>query len=84
MNYLIIGYRKVNYTSKKTGKVVDGVELYLVTSDIDKSITVGQSCEKLFLSSLNFALSEDIVNKECRLIYNLFQGQPRLSGIEII
>lgn len=51
----IIGIKKVDYVSKRTGKPVVGLSLYLTEADKD---VLGLSCEEIYVSSASNAYDD--------------------------
>ena len=44
----VIGWKKVQYTSKKTGKEVQGTELYVASEPVTPDVT-GLECKSIWL-----------------------------------
>lgn len=45
----VVGFRKVNYQSKKTGRQVEGHTIYLSSPPADVDVT-GQECKEVYIS----------------------------------
>lgn len=78
MIFKVIGKERVSYTSKRTGKDVDGVKIHCLYTD-EKRID-GNGVESLFLSGDNLKIAADIlVGFEVEPFYNRFGGIERVD-----
>lgn len=77
--YTVIGIEHRSYVSKKTGKNVEGYNLYL-TQEVDDNNVLGVRCFSEWLSPVLY--SEYIeVGSVVSFVYNRF---GRLVGVEVI
>ena len=76
--FKVIGIEHRSYVSKKTGKEVEGYNLYLTQETIDSSV-IGVRCFSEWLQPN--MLSDDImVGSEVSLVYNRF---GRVIGVSV-
>lgn len=78
--YIVIGIEHRSYLSKKTGKVVDGYNLYLSQETTDKNV-LGVRCLSAWISPELY--SDDIeVGSIISLGYNRFGRVASVSVVE--
>ena len=77
MDLMVVGYRKVSYTSKKTGLLVEGVKLYCECNSVKN--VFGIYVEEIYLpnSKLDYPL-EDILGRKIEVLYNRFGSVERV------
>ena len=73
----IIGKRRVQYTSKRTGAEVTGTEIFYATS-IGAEVGKGFRCDSSFVSGHVFNFDNITLFKPCEVLYDRF---GRVSGI---
>lgn len=64
----VVGFKNVNYKSKKTGQQVEGYNLYLTASGETPYIE-GEECKDIFISRRSCAY-DPVVGDEINIIYN--------------
>ena len=64
----VIGFKNVNYKSKRTGNQVEGYNLFL-TSDQDSDHGTGEECREVFISRKSCFYSPTL-GDSVQLIYN--------------
>lgn len=77
--YKVIGIEHRSYVSKKTGKNVEGYNLYL-SQEVDDKNLVGNRCYSEWLSPELFS-DEIVVGSELSLAYNRF---GRVAGVIVL
>lgn len=77
--YTVIGIEHRSYTSKKTGKPVEGYNLYL-TQEVDSKDVLGVRCYSEWLSPELYS-DEIEINSVIVLSYNRF---GRVSGVSVV
>lgn len=76
--YEVIGFERIDYTSKKTGKPVLGYRLYM--SFQGKSIS-GVGCQSEFVSEADLGSYVPAIGDVIRLFYNRW---GRVVGVDIV
>lgn len=81
--FTIVGLRKVNYTSKKTNQLVQGIEFHLLGDELHTSDFDGQTvvCQYVSLQSIQ---GKPEIGSSADFLYTITQGQPRITGINIL
>ena len=82
--FTIVGIRKVNYTSKKTNQLVQGIEFHLLSDEeLNTSEFQGQTvvCQYVSLQSIQ---GKPEIGSSADFVYSIMQGQPRITGIKIL
>ena len=67
-NWKVVGFKKINYTSRKTNRMVDGFTIYL-SSDPETPDITGQEMKEIYLSSSATAY-RPALNDKVNVIYN--------------
>lgn len=78
--FKVIGIEHRSYLSKKTGKNVEGYNLYL-TQEVDDKNVLGVRCYSEWLSPEVYSSDEIEVGCEVLLIYNRF---GRVAGVRVV
>lgn len=75
--FKVIGMRRFEYTSKKTGRKMDACNLYCIYEDVK---TVGNACTSIFCCS--DVVSEEIgIGDFIKVFYNRFGSVEQVSKL---
>lgn len=86
MKYKILGLQEINFTNDKTGEVIDGVKLHMVT-DFDDEYVHGHTVlsqffsKKRFFEKVNFGSAEQLLGKTINIEYN---QKGKVADFEIL
>lgn len=78
MRIKLVGYRPLDYVSKKTNKRVQGVEIYGVRLDQDNDQIIGHAVCTHFISGLNLTVHD--VNKEFNVVFDVYEFGGRMNA----
>jgi hypothetical protein len=76
--YEVIGFERVDYTSKKTGKPVLGYRLYM---SFDRQTISGVGCQSEFVSDSDLGSYTPTIGDLIRLFYNRW---GRVVGVDVV
>lgn len=74
----LLGYRSLDYVSKKTNKRVEGVEIYGVRLDNENDNVIGHPVCTHFISGLKL-IPED-VNKNFKVVFDVYEFGGRMTA----
>lgn len=74
----VIGIRKFDFTSKKTGATYPAVTLYC-TYPMDDKRGVGDACESVFCRESQLGEYEPLVGDDIRVLYNRFGSVEKVE-----
>ena len=72
--FQLVGFRKVDYISKKTNKAVKGYTLYLIDLSNNSSIQGHETLNLYVPDSLGFVPSLSSGNDKLNILFNRFGG----------
>ena len=78
MKIKLVGYRTLDYVSKKTQKRVQGVEIYGVRLDNENDNVIGHPVCTHFISGLT--LTPHDVNKEYNVVFDVYEFGGRMTA----
>lgn len=81
----IIGYRFTSYISKKTGRPVEGYNVYYTYTSTNEDV-VGEMCENAWFTceafdELKFITAGEVVGSEVDILYSRYGG---VKGVRLL
>lgn len=68
----LVGFRKFEYTSKRTGQIYPACNLYVTYPPKENSDTVGLVCESIFCPVSSLGTYQPKVGDEIKVYYNRY------------
>ena len=78
MKIKLVGYRPLDYVSKKTNKRVQGVEIYGVRLDQESDQVIGHSVCTHFISGLTLTPAD--VNRDFNVVFDVYEFGGRMNA----